>query len=152
MDSLILEKIAALGAWGWWIFGVALLGLEILAPGTLFLWFGVAAILVGVVDLVVDLSWQSALLLYAVLSLASFFLGRMLLRRGAKAEGGDPNLNRRGSRYVGREFVLAQPILQGVGRLSIDDTVWQITGPDLPSGAMVRVERLEGARLVVAAV
>lgn len=148
MSSFILDQIRALGPWSWWILGLLLLGLEILAPGTLFLWFGVAAILVGAIALFIDFSWQTALVLYVVLAFASLFLWRGLMRR-LKSEAGDPQLNKRGSRNVGRVFVLSAPIEQGVGRLSIDDTVWRIAGPDLPVGARVRVERVDGAHLVV---
>ncbi|MDN3720837.1 NfeD family protein [Roseibium salinum] len=63
---------------------------------------------------------------------------------------GDPGLNQRGSRYVGREFTLTTPLREGAGNLSVDDTIWRITGPDLPAGTKVRVEAVEGARLVVA--
>ncbi|MBO0346992.1 NfeD family protein [Roseibium limicola] len=151
MDSVILDQIRALGPWAWWVLGLLLLGLEIVAPGTLFLWFGIAAILVGAVALVIDMSWQVALILYVVLAFASFFLGRGLISR-LKSEEGDPQLNKRGSRYIGRVFTLASPLHQGSGNLSIDDTVWRVSGPDLPAGVNVRVERIEGAHLVVAPV
>jgi membrane protein implicated in regulation of membrane protease activity len=48
--------------------------------------------------------------------------------------------------------VLAEPIVQGAGRLSFDDTLWRIEGPDLPAGARVRVVGLSGTVLRVTAV
>jgi inner membrane protein len=45
--------------------------------------------------------------------------------------------------------VLEEPIVQGVGRVRIDDSVWRIAGPDLPAGAKVRVETADGALLKV---
>ena len=36
-----------LGPWGWMIAGLILLGLEIIAPGNVFVWFGVAALITG---------------------------------------------------------------------------------------------------------
>ncbi|MBO6757943.1 MAG: NfeD family protein [Roseibium sp.] len=146
---MIARIVAELGPWNWFILGLLLLGLEIVAPGTVFLWFGVAAILVGTLALFTDLPWQVYLGLFLALSLVSLILGRRLMAR-LQTESGDPDLNKRGSRYIGREFVLAAPLQQGEGRLSIDDTVWRITGPDLPAGTHVRVERIDGARLVVA--
>jgi len=146
--SLIESTIAALGPWTWFVLGLILLGLEILAPGTIFLWFGLSALVVGLISLVFDFAWQVDVTLFLVLSLASLLIGRKLMRRLA-SEKGDPGLNQRGSRYVGREFTLAAPLSEGAGNLSIDDTIWRITGPDLPAGTKVRVDSIDGARLVV---
>ncbi|NBN65319.1 NfeD family protein [Microvirga tunisiensis] len=145
----LFERILfELGPWSWWVLGMALIALEVVVPGTFFLWFGIAALLVGVLALMVVLPWQVALGLFIFLALLNLIVGRRLLRR-AEATAGDPHLNQRGSRYVGREFVLAEPMVQNSGRLSIDDTVWRITGPDLAAGTRVRVTRIDGAQLVV---
>ncbi len=149
--SLTETIIEALGSWSWVVLGLILLGLEILAPGTIFLWFGLSAIVVGVVALVFGLSWQVHVALFVVLSLVSLFVGRKLMQKSA-LETGDPGLNQRGSRYVGREFTLTTPLNEGEGKLSIDDTIWRISGPDLPAGTKVRVESVEGARLLVSEV
>ncbi|ASP34630.1 NfeD family protein [Labrenzia sp. VG12] len=146
--SLIESTIEALGPWSWFVLGLILLGLEILAPGTIFLWFGLSALVVGVVSLVFDFAWQIDVALFLVLSLASLLVGRRMMQRLA-SEKGDPGLNQRGSRYIGREFTLAAPLNEGAGNLSIDDTIWRITGPDLPAGTKVKVDAIDGARLVV---
>ncbi len=146
--SIVERLVSELGPWNWWVLGLILLGLEILAPGTIFLWFGVSAILVGTLALFVQMSWQVSLVIFLILSFVSLIVGRRLMSRLA-SETGDPGLNRRGSRYVGRVFVLIEPLSQGAGKLSIDDTVWRITGPDLPAGTRVRITGLDGARLTV---
>ncbi|WP_428688449.1 NfeD family protein [Roseibium sp.] len=146
--SLIETTITALGPWSWFVLGLILLGLEIIAPGTIFLWFGLSALVVGAVALAFDLSWQVLVTLFLVLSLASLLIGRRMMTRLA-SEKGDPGLNQRGSRYIGREFTLTKPLSEGAGNLSIDDTIWRITGPDLPAGTKVRVDAIDGARLVV---
>jgi len=148
---MILGLMEQLGPWNWFILGLILLGLEILAPGTVFLWFGISAILVGTLALFIELPWQAYIAIFLVLSLVSLLIGRRLMAQLSQ-ESGDPNLNRRGSRYVGREFTLDTPISQGQGRLSIDDTVWRIAGPDLPAGTKIKVDRVDGARLVVVSV
>jgi len=147
--SLIESTVQALGPWSWFVLGLILLGLEIMAPGTIFLWFGLSALVVGVLSLVFDFAWQGDVALFLALSLISLLVGRRLMRRMA-SETGDPGLNQRGSRYIGREFTLAAPLSEGAGNLSIDDTIWRITGPDLPAGTKVKVEAIDGARLVVA--
>lgn len=146
--SLIESAITSLGPWSWFILGLILLGLEILAPGTIFLWFGLSALVVGVVALTFDFAWQVHVVLFLVLSLISLLVGRRMMMKMA-SEKGDPGLNQRGSRYVGREFTLAAPLSEGAGNLSIDDTIWRITGPDLPAGTKVKVDSVDGARLVV---
>ena len=37
-------------AWAWIILGLALIGLELLAPGVFLLWLGLAAIATGLID------------------------------------------------------------------------------------------------------
>ena len=40
-------------------------------------------------------------------------------------------------------------IVGGRGQIKVDDTNWRVTGPDLPSGAKVRVAGADGAVLAV---
>ena len=41
------DMFASLGTWNWLIFGLVLMGLELLAPGVFLFWLGLAALLVG---------------------------------------------------------------------------------------------------------
>ncbi|MTI16916.1 NfeD family protein [Rhodobacteraceae bacterium RKSG542] len=143
-----MELIETLGPWKWFIFGLFLLGLEVLAPGWVFLWFGVAAFIVGGLGFFVELSWQSSILIFISFSLIAIILGRRITNRGG-SDSDDPALNKRGARYIGQEYVLAEPIEQGRGTLRIDDTIWRIVGPDLPAGALVRVVAVKGVALAV---
>jgi inner membrane protein len=61
----------------------------------------------------------------------------------------NPYLNRRKMGYVGRTFTLKEPIVDGRGRLTIEDTVWEIEGPDLSAGARVKVTAVSGMSLIV---
>jgi membrane protein implicated in regulation of membrane protease activity len=146
--STVEQIFQGFGTWGWWFAGILLFGVEVLVPGTFFLWFGVAAILVGVINLIEPLAWQANIILFAVLAVISVMAGRWFMRRREDTSG-DPGLNRRGSRYAGHVFVLSEPIVSGNGRLAVDDTVWQVTGPDLPAGTRIVVEGVEGVRLKV---
>jgi membrane protein implicated in regulation of membrane protease activity len=76
------------------------------------------------------------------------FVGYRLraLRRPASDH---PVLNRRGEQYVGRQFTLEQPIVNGRGSVKVDDTVWRVAGPDLPAGARFTVRGADGATLLV---
>ena len=59
-----------------------------------------------------------------------------------------PFLNRRAEGYVGRVFTLDKPIVDGIGTIRIDDTVWRVSGPDCPAGSRVKIARADGAQTV----
>ncbi|TXM95984.1 NfeD family protein, partial [Methylobacterium sp. WL122] len=63
-----------------------------------------------------------------------------------------PTLNRADRGLLGREGLLAEPIRDGAGRIRFDDTLWRITGPELPAGARVRVTGIDGTVLRVTGV
>ncbi len=142
--------VPSLGVWTWWILGVVLLALEVFAPGNVFVWFGVAAILTGALALFVDLPWQTEALVFVVLAVLLAIAGRRYFARQSK-KSEQPLLNERAARLIGQSFVLAEPIVDGQGRLRIDDTNWRVTGPDLPSGTRVKVTGNDGAVLSVGA-
>jgi membrane protein implicated in regulation of membrane protease activity len=141
--------LASLGPWAWILLGLVLIGLELAAPGVFFLWLGLAALLTGLLDAAFGLSWQAALLAFAVLSVGSVMLGRLVTGRQGDLDANPSGLNRRGHEMIGRVFTLEAPILDGSGRVRVDDSSWRVTGPDAPAGASVRVVRVDGATLVV---
>ena len=144
----MLTLLASLGVWDWFIAGAVLLVLEVLAPGVFMLWLGLAALLVGVISLFVDWTWQAQFIAFAIFSFAAIPLWRRLATRdGATTD--QPFLNRRAEALVGRIFTLEKPIVDGSGTIPIDDTVWRITGADVPAGSRVKVVRVEGTALHV---
>ena len=150
MNSQILTWIVSLGAWNWFILAALLFLLEILAPGSFMLWLGLSAILVGVISLAFDWSWQAQLIAFAVFAVASIPAWRRFARN-VEQPAEQPFLNRRAEGYVGRIVTLDKPILDGVGTIRIDDTIWRVTGPDCPAGSRVKVARVDGADLLVEA-
>lgn len=143
--------IPFLGYWIWWVVAGVLLILELMAPGIFFIWLAIAAALTGLADMIFDLTWQAELLVFAGLSLVSVFAGRSIYR-GRNAEPEDnPFLNRRQHSYIGRSFKLDHPITNGRGKLTIEDTIWEVEGPDLAPGSLVKVTSVSGMRLVVSA-
>lgn len=139
LESLFNE----LGPWNWMALGFVLLILEILAPGVFLLWIGLAALIVGTLSLMLwDQSfwvWQLQVVIFLVLALACAFAGKRIVgKRGDQSD--QPLLNRRGEQLVGRIATLSEPIANGRGRVKIDDTIWRVSGPDLPAGTQVRVK------------
>jgi len=49
-----------------------------------------------------------------------------------------------------REFILDEAIVNGRGRMRVDDGIWTVEGTDLPAGSKVRVTEVSGATLRVA--
>lgn len=136
--------------WNWWVVAVFLIGIEIFAPGAVFLWMGIAAGIVGFVLLAFpETTWQVQLLIFAVLSLVSILVWRFFLRDRFPAPLPKRVLNRRGASYVGRSFTLKEPIVDGAGLLHVDDSRWKIEGEDLPAGTKVTVIAVEGTVLKV---
>ena len=125
--------------WHWWILGLMLGVVELLAPGTFFLWFGLAAGVTGLILLVLPgLDWHYQLLAFAVLAVAAVIAGRSVMRRQNRRRA--PNsLNRRGEQYVGRVFTVEQAIVNGRGSIRVDDSIWRAEGPDTATGESVRV-------------
>jgi membrane protein implicated in regulation of membrane protease activity len=144
----MLTLIASLGVWDWFIAGGLLLVLEVLAPGVFMLWLGLAALLVGIISLFVEWSWQAQFIAFAAFAVAAIPLWRRLARQ-VEAATDQPFLNRRNEGFVGRIFTLEKPIVDGTGTMGIDDTVWRITGADIPAGSRVKVTRVDGTALHV---
>lgn len=146
----MIALLQAMEFWHWWILAVVLMILEVILPGFVLLWMGVSAAVVGLLVLVLPLSWEVQWLIFAVLSVASVIGGRYWIARNP-ASLPHPTLNRRGQAYVGRTFTLDAPIDNGVGKLTVDDTTWKIAGADLPAGTKVRVTGVAGTALTVEA-
>ena len=141
---------STLGTWNWLIFGMLLMGLELLAPGVFLLWLGLAALLVGLLSFVINPSWQMQILMFAVFAAAAVPLWRRVARKHSAASQSNPFLNKRADALVGRVFTLEKPIVDGAGTVRIDDTIWRVAGPDAPAGSRVKIVRADGASLTVA--
>jgi hypothetical protein len=135
--------------WHWLVFGLLLVAIEPFVPGTFFLWLGISAAVVGfLLWLLPALSFEAQVLAFAVLSIAAIVISRRYLIRHPIASD-EPLLNRRAEQYVGRTFTLPEPIVNGRGRLRVDDTLWRVEGEDCPAGVRVEVTGVDGTVLRV---
>jgi len=153
---MILSLIQELGGWSWWILALLLLGMEIVAPGTFFLWFGLSAMVVGTFTLALGPDnafwvWQVQVLVFLALSITTALLGRKVMQRYGWDDSENPNLNKRGTQLIGRTAILHGAISGGQGRAKIGDTIWRVTGPDLAEGSKVRIVAFENGILSVEA-
>ena len=60
-----------------------------------------------------------------------------------------PLLNERVAQYIGRVFTLSEPIVDGFGRVHVDDSFWKVKGEDCPARTRVQVTGADGMALVV---
>jgi inner membrane protein len=143
------DLIPQVGKWFWLIAACVLLILELTAPGVFFIWLAFAAATVGVATYVIHLSWQIEAVLFAGLSLAYVYLCGPWYSGLTKGETDQPHLNQRIHDHVGKSFVLVEPIVGGHGKLDIGGTRWDILGPDMAAGTVVKVNGVEGQKLRV---
>ncbi len=137
--------------WHWWILAGILLILELTAPAFFFLWLGIAAAAVGMILLVFPaISLQSQLVLFSIASVVAIIAWRKF-RDSRPITTDQPNLNRRGHQYIGREFTLIDPIVNGVGKVTVDDSTWRVKGPDLDAGTTIRVTDIDGVVFIIKA-
>lgn len=135
--------------WHWWILSGLLLILELSSPIFFFLWVGIAAAAVGfLVLLIPGMSLQLQLVCFGVLSVIAVLAWRKY-REKHPPESEQPLLNQRGLQYNNRVFTLDHPIVNGAGKVVVDDSTWKVKGPDLPSGTRVRVTGVDGTVFIV---
>lgn len=144
----MMDLLSKLGTWNWLILSVVLMAIETFAPGVFMLWLGLAALIVGVLSFGITWSWQAQVIVFAALSIAMVPLWRYYSGRNTKPTD-NPFLNKRAEGLVGRVFTLDKPIIDGVGTVRIDDTVWRVAGPDAPSGSRVKIVGADGGSLKV---
>lgn len=144
----IIDFLASYGPWSWIVGGLVLLALELILPGGILVWMGVAGIVTGLMLMFQPMDWPVQWLIFGVVSLSSILVWLRYSR--TRPEITDrPLLNRRTDQLIGQQAVLEDAIAQGHGRVVLGDTVWRVSGPDLPAGSKVRIVGSTGAVLVV---
>ena len=140
-----------MGYMHWLGFAVLMLIIEILTGTGLFLWISAcAAVVGGAAFLFASMSIEVQCLVFAVLIFVSFFLWKGILFTRTSHLPNKFVLNRRADQYIGRVFTLDSPLINGMGKIHVDDTVWRIQCEiNLPAGSSVSVVGAEGIILVV---
>lgn len=133
----------------WMIAGLLVGAAEMVVPGFILIWFGSAAIFVGLLTMAIpDMPWPVQVFLFALFAGAAILLSRRYLTKSADADEAD-TLNQRGRNLLDSVVTLTEPIQYGRGRAYIKGTLWQIEGPDAPIGSTVKVVGTEDAILKV---
>ncbi len=134
--------------WGWIAAGLILCGLEMLLPGVLLLWLGIAALLTGAVTLATGIGGVVQLVLFAIFAMVAIYFGKRWFSDTPIASD-DPMLNDRLSRLVGESVIVDSAIIGGRGRVRVGDSVWPAEGPDMPAGADAVVTASRAGALII---
>jgi membrane protein implicated in regulation of membrane protease activity len=144
-----MEYLTHLTLWHWFIFGIILLVLEVLISSNGFLlWIGIAAELVGIsVWIFPGLSVNAQLISFALLVVLAAISWRFYLKHHP-IRTDRPTLNRRSEQYIGRVFTLESPVINGMGKITVEDSSWRVRCQDIPAGSRVKIVGVEGVILI----
>lgn len=147
---IALLQTIAFTCWFW--FGLAALFVifdVILGASFFLLWIGLIAATIGVLMLFIPiLLWEHQLLMFSLGALGSVVFWRAYLKKNP-GKTDRPTLNRRAEQYLGRTFVLSEAIVNGRGKVEVDDSTWRVEGAELPLGTRVKVVGVDGVILKV---
>lgn len=136
--------------WHWLFLACLFLVLELVIPSAFFLWLTLAAITSALVAFIAaDLGWQLQYVLFAIFCVLSLVAWRRFASDGDVIETDQPHLNHRSGGYVGRTLVLSEAIVNGVGKVKVDDSQWKVTGEDAEVGTRVKIISADGSILQV---
>jgi inner membrane protein len=134
--------------WLWMIGGVLLLIAELIAPGFFLVFIGAAAIAAGLFTLLFDLGVAGQLTLFAIYAIVAVMIGRKVYANAA-VDAGDPLLNDRAARLVGRSVIVIEDVDEHSGRVRLGDSEWSARGGPGSAGERVRITGVEGNCLLV---
>lgn len=131
--------------WHWFIAAIVLITLEmVVLPAVFFLWMGIAAGVVGLLLMLIPgMPFMAQIIIFTVIAVVSLVIHKRYLKNNPPSTD-EPTLNRRGEQYVGRTFTLDEAIVNGVGKIKVDDSIWKVMGEDINEGGKVKVVGVDG--------
>lgn len=135
-------------AWHWLGFAILLFIIEILTGTGFLLWTGIAATILSLLLLVVDINISAQLIIFSIISILAALSWQIYLYY-YPTKTDKPKLNKRAEQYIGRVFTLEFPIVNGMGRIHVDDSMWRLrSDEDLPIGTNVYISGADGVILI----
>lgn len=135
----------------WFTIGVVLMILEMVIPGIFLMWFGISALIVGTIALLLPIDMNTQLVIFAVVSVVSVIAVLIFMRKRIPESKSTvtSNLNQaRGAELIGQTYTLTSDVVNGEGKLSIGDTVWLIRGANAVTGSTIKIEKIENNALI----
>ncbi|CAM4447888.1 MAG: Inner membrane protein YbbJ [Legionellaceae bacterium] len=138
--------------WQWLAISLVFILVELLLTSGFLLGIALSAMLVGLLKFIFpELTGLLQLFIFGMTACLTSFIGYFYFRKPFIHNKQTFILNRRNEQYIGREFILSEPIINGIGRIKVDDGMWRIKGPELKAGTTVRVTGTDGMFLIVTA-
>jgi membrane protein implicated in regulation of membrane protease activity len=134
----------------YWLIAAVVLGIVEVAIGANFflMWCALSALFVAAMAFLFPLTLNSQLIIFSIVTLA-VLLGWQKFKPKFMNKQPKTLLNQRANQYLNREFYLEEPIINGFGKVKVDDSSWRVEGPDLPQGTKVIVIGVDGTLLKV---
>jgi len=132
----------------WIIAGLVLAALEMVVPGFVIIWFGVAGVITGILSIFVHNSYIQ-FGVFVVLSGFMVVFSQRIARRITHREPEQVGANR----MVGVTGIVVRPIVPPeLGRVKVNGDEWRASATrEIPAGGSVRVVAVAGTRLIVEA-
>ena len=135
--------------WYWWVLAFAFLILEMLTPGFFFMWLAVAGGVTGLIAWLFPLlSTNIQIMLFSIFAIMSLMVWRIYGKK-LNIKTDQPFLNKRGTQYIGRTFLVHDAIVNGQGKIKVEDGLWKVEGEDCEVNTKVKVTGIRGTVLTV---
>lgn len=139
--------------WHWLVLGIILIIAEIFIPSFTILWFGLGAVLVGTVMVLVDLDFSMQILLWTIASVAFTVLWFWLLKPRAEDRNNTELARQASVGEAGKVIKLPTETTNGKLRFStpvLDQDEWEFVCEDqVQLGDRLHIKEISGNHLVV---
>lgn len=135
--------------WFWILLIVALVIIEAVTVQLVTIWFAVGAV-GGLIASAFNLDIWIQILIFVTVSAITLIATRPLVKRFTKTNKEPTNADR----YIGQTAVVTEPIdnIHGKGAVTVGGLEWTartVNGAAVEKDALVTVEKIEGAKLIV---
>jgi membrane protein implicated in regulation of membrane protease activity len=121
----------------------------VIAPGFFLIFIGAAAVLTGVLTLLLGLPVALQMALFAIFGVLSVRVGGRHFYASRYDFTPDPFLNDRAARLLGRVVTVVEPVDSDGGRVRVGDSEWTARGGPAAVGDRVRIVDIDGNCLKV---
>lgn len=142
-------SLSELTYWHWACLGLVLLCIEMVLPGSFFIWIGFASLLTAALTYCFDFMLAAQITSFAVFCLLGVTIGARLYRSLEISSKESSSLNRRSEQMIGMTLTLSDPIVNGVGHIVIGDSRWRAIGKDMPAHTQVQIVDVNGNSLII---
>ncbi len=124
MDVPFLDVLDGISPWWWVTLAIVLAGIEAVTVTTVLIWSAAAALVAALALWIWPrLAGEHQIAIFALASIGFIFVGRALVARFGRRDGGNARLNRRAEQLVGREGVVSVFDFHD-GKVTIDGVPW----------------------------